>query len=518
MQIKPLKPVVLVVLDGWGVAPAGPGNAISLAKKPNWDYYYSVYPHANLDAAGQAVGLPKGEAGNSEVGHLNLGAGRIVYQELPRISQAVADGSFLTNQAFQAALKHAVDNNSKLHLLGLVGNGVVHSSIEHLYALLWLAKEANFRNVILHLFTDGRDSPPTSGLQLISEIQDKINLLGAGRIGSIMGRYWSMDRNKHWDRVEKAYLALTEGAGQRSTSAAEALKQAYEKKVTDEFVEPTLIPREDGGLDLVADNDSVIFFNFRPDRARQLTQAFVLSNFTDFARKKFLKNLFFVSMTAYEKGLPVSAVAFPDVDVPAPLAAALSFINLRQLHIGETEKYAHVTYFFNGEHEDPYPGEDRVHIPSPKVATYDQMPEMSAPQIADYVVARIRESAYDFYMVNFANPDMVGHTGSIPATIQAIETVDVCIGKIARTVLGVGGALIITSDHGNAETMIDPITGKTDTEHTSNPVPVVIVAEQLQNMSSKQLLSGILADIAPTILALMGINKPGTMTGRNLLA
>ena len=505
-------------MDGWGIAAPGAGNAISVAKKPHWDPLFNSYPHTSLEAAGQAVGLPKGEAGNSEVGHLNLGAGRIVYQELPRINQTIADGTFLSTIAFQQAAKHLQETGGSLHLMGVVGTGVVHSSIDHLYALLWLSKELKLSKVDLHLFTDGRDSPPTNGLQLIGEIEYKLRQLGVGRIATIMGRYWAMDRDNRWDRIERAYQALIEGVGNSFTSATDAVQASYQKNITDEFIEPVVISDANGKAGLIKDGDSVIFFNFRPDRARELTKAFVEPDFSSFTNRKKINNLFFVSLVEYEKALPVSAVAFPQIQVALPLASVVSGMSLRQLHIGETEKYAHVTYFFNGGHEDHYPEEDRIHIPSQKVATYDQKPEMSAFAKADYVVQRIRESAYDFYLVNFANPDMVAHTGSLSATVKAIEIVDTCLGSIVSAALTSGGAVVITADHGNAEVMINPQTGKVDTEHSTNPVPVVFIAKQLESWPNKTLMSGILGDVAPTILTLLGITKPSSMTGRNLLA
>ncbi len=513
MQIKPVKPVVLIVLDGWGIAPAGDGNAISLAKKPNWDRFFAGYPHTFLEASGEAVGLPKGEAGNSEVGHLNIGAGRIVYQELPRINQAIADGTFIANEAFLAAVKHVQTNSSTLHLMGLVGTGVVHSSLDHLFALLWLAKEQKIKRLFLHLFTDGRDSSPNSAQQVIQDIQAKIEQLQIGKIATIVGRYWAMDRNDHWERTEKAYEALTTALGEKVSDFSRAIQERYQKNSTDEFLEPLVIDKEGS----IKDNDAVIFFNFRPDRARQLTKAFVLPDLEKFPQRKKLSNLFFVTMVEYEKGLPVSSIAFPDVKIGSPLASVISSLNLRQLHIGETEKYAHVTYFLNGNHEDPYPEEDRIHIPSPKVSTYDQKPEMSAPEITKYVVQKLQEEIYDFYMINFANPDMVAHTGSLNATIKAIEAVDVCLGKIVEATLVMKGAVVITADHGNAESLINQITGKVDTEHSTNPVPFVVIGEKFENLANKQLQTGILGDVAPTILALFGISKPSSMTGRVLI-
>ncbi len=514
---KPLKPLVLVVLDGWGIAAPGPGNAIGLANKPYFNSIISSFPHTQLIASGESVGLPKGEPGNSEVGHLNIGAGKIVYQDLPRISSAIADGTFIRNEVFVKAFENTIKNNSALHLLGLVGTGGVHSSVEHLYALLWAAKEHNVKNVYLHLFTDGRDSSPTSGLQQLDEIQKKIATIGVGRIASIMGRYWAMDRDKRWERTERAYRAMVFGEGQKTVSVGSLIENSYQKNVTDEFIEPAVITYENNLPPVIKDCDSVIFFNFRPDRARQLTQSFVLPNFTGFDRKVMLKNIFFVTMAEYEKGLPVS-IAFPHQGIAEPIARVLSDKMLKQLHIGETEKYAHVTYFFNGGREDPFPMEDRVHIPSPKVATYDQKPEMSANEITEFVLGKIKNDVYQFIIINFANADMVGHTGSIEATIKAVEVLDSCLKKIGDEVLIKNGAMVITADHGNAELMINPITGGVDTEHSSSRVPFIVVANEFQHSSTLQFPSGILADVAPTILSLMGIEKPGTMVGRDLLS
>lgn len=513
---KPLRPLVLVILDGWGIAAPGPGNAIALADKPYFNSLITRYPNTQLIAAGESVGLPKGEAGNSEVGHLNIGAGKIVYQDLTRISSSIADGSFIRNEVLIQAFENTVKKGSNLHLLGLVGTGGVHSSVEHMYALLWAAKEHNVKNVYLHLFTDGRDSSPTAGLQLLDEIQKKIAAIGIGRIASIMGRYWAMDRDKRWERTQRAYKALVFGEGNRSISIGNVIESSYQKDITDEFIEPTLITYENNSVFTVKNDDSVVFFNFRQDRARQLTQSFVLPNFTGFDRGSMLKNVLFVTMTEYEKGLPVS-IAFPYQGVSEPLARVVSDHMLKQLHIGETEKYAHVTYFINGGREDPFPMEDRVHIPSPKVATYDLKPEMSANEIANYVVSKLREDIYQFYVVNFANADMVGHTGSIEATVKAVEVLDSCLKQIGEEVLAKNGAMVVTADHGNAEMMINPIIGGVDTEHSVSRVPFIIVAEKFQHNSTLHLPSGILADIGPTVLALMGISKPGTMGGRDIL-
>lgn len=513
---KPLRPLVLVILDGFGISAPNNSNAIHLAKKPFYNSVSVVYPHTQLIASGESVGLPKGEAGNSEVGHLNIGAGKIVYQDLPRINSAIADGSFLHNDVFKRAFNHCKENNSALHLLGLVGTGVVHSSVEHIYALLWAAKENDLKKVFLHLFTDGRDSSPTAALQVIQEIEYKIAAIGIGKIASIMGRYWSMDRDKRWERISRAYKALVYGEGSYVIDPKAAVESSYEKNITDEFIEPTLIKFENNTLGSIKDNDSIIFFNFRPDRARQLTQTFVLPNFAEFQRNKQLKNINFVTMTEYEKGLPVD-IAFSHQEISQPLAKVIADHLLKQLHIGETEKYAHVTYFINGGREDSFPMEDRVHIPSLKIATYDLKPEMSANEITDYTIGKLLNDSYDLYIVNFANADMVAHTGSLSATIKAIETLDRCLERICEKVFEKSGAMVITSDHGNAEIMLNPVTGKVDTEHSTNPVPFIVIAKEFQNSVVTQLQSGILADVAPTVLALMGITKPGTMMGQDLL-
>ncbi len=513
---KPLKPVLLVILDGWGIAPPGPGNAIELAKKPYFNSLLANYPHTQLTASEESVGLPKGESGNSEVGHLNIGAGRIVQQDLPRINSAIADGSFSRNESLIKAYENTLANNSNLHLLGLVGTAGGHSSVKHLYALLLEAKEHKVKNVYLHLFTDGRDSSTTAGVQVLNEIQKKIDTIGIGKIASITGRYWAMDRDNRWERTEKAYRTIVLGQGIRSNNVSHTIESSYQKNITDEFIEPTLITSEDNSVFTVKDNDSVIFFNFRPDRARQLTESFVLPEFLNFDRETGLKNIVFVTMTEYEKNLPV-LVAFPLQVVEDSLAKIISDNGLKQLHIGETEKYAHVTYFFNGGREESYSLEHRVHIPSPKVITYDLKPEMSATELTDYVVAKLKEDLYEFYIVNFANADMVGHTGSISATEKAIEILDSCLEKIGNEVLGKNGVMIVTADHGNAETMLNPTTGEVDTAHSRNQVPFVVVAKVLQKKPTVQLPPGILADVAPSVLSLFGIEKPDSMSGRNLL-
>jgi len=534
-----MKPVVLIILDGWGLAPPGPGNAVSLAKIPNFNKFWAAFPHTQLVASGEAVGLPRNEPGNSETGHLNLGAGQIVFQDLPRINMAIADGSFYQIEAFRQMVNHVQQNNSSLHLLGLVGSGGVHSSLEHLFALLRLASQASLKKVWLHLFTDGRDSPPTSAFVFLNQTQITLEKIGVGQIATLIGRYYAMDRDWRWERTQKAYELLTEGRGEQITSLKEAIKKSYEASKTDEFIEPLVVNKEG----IIKDNDGVIFFNFRIDRPRQLTKAFVLPDFerlkitkatfdpyaeryglklyqvpegtTTFKRKKILKNLFFVTMTEYEKGLP-SKIAFPPEIVKIPLARVLAENNLRQLHISETEKERFVTYYFNGQREKPFSNEDWVEIPSPKVATYDLKPEMSALEITQEVLKRLPDLNYHLTVINYANPDMVGHTGVIPAGIKACEAVDECLGKVVNYVFNTGGVCLITADHGNVEEMIDPLTGGVETEHSANPVPFLVVSRHFGS-AGHFLREGILADVAPTILNIMGLSKPELMTGRSLI-
>lgn len=534
------KKVVLIVLDGWGIAPASAGNAITRARTPNFDRLWAAYPHTRLQAAGEAVGLPKGEDGNSETGHLNLGAGQIVFQDLPRINLAIANGIFFENPAFLGACKSAKKNNRGLHLLGLIGGGGVHSSQEHLFALLRLAKQQKVSQVWLHLFTDGRDSPPTSVLAYINQVEQLTQELGLGQITTLCGRYFAMDRDFRWDRTQKAYQLLTEGKGESFPDAQSAVRASYKAGKTDEFIEPIIINPEG----IIKDQDSVIFFNFRIDRPRQLTRAFVLPNFeshkpskeaafdpyaeryglkiyekpkgtTTFKRDKVLKKLFFVTMTEYEKDLPVK-IAFGPQGVKMPLGRVIAEANLRQFHLAETEKERFVTYYFNGQRENPFPGEEQLEIPSPKVSTYDLKPEMSALKVKDVLVKKMKLGQYDFLLVNFANPDMVGHTGVLEAGIKAVEMIDQCLGEIVKTAHLFKMAVVITADHGNVEEMIELSTGQIDTKHSINPVPFIVVDDQLE-ASGKVLQSGILADVAPTILNLMGLKKPELMTGRNLL-
>lgn len=526
------KPIVLCILDGWGISQDNAGNAITRANPVNFNNLWFSYPHALLVASGQAVGLPEGHVGNSEVGHLNLGAGRVVFQDLLRVNNAIADGTFFDNEAFNAAVEHSNKNNSNVHIMGLVGLGSVHSHVEHLYALLSMMQKnkVNPSRIFLHLFTDGRDSPPTSARSYIAQINERVEKSKWGKIATISGRYYAMDRDNRWDRTAKAYASLLGLGTNKDKDPVTVLEKSYQNNITDEFVEPTIISDGSGTpIGKIEDNDSLIFFNYRPDRARQLTKAFVLdnkdlSNLRDhskgkvkmFARGKKLKNLFFVSLTRYEKRLPVSKVAFEPEEVIMPIARVFSERNLRQLHIAETEKYAHVTYFFNGGLEKPFQNEDRILVNSPKVKTYIEQPEMSAAEITKKLLTKIEEKTYSFIVVNYANADMVSHTGDINATIKGVQAIDHHLGVISKTITSMGGALIITADHGNAEEMVNLRTGKVDTEHNLSPVPALFIFNELKGQN-KQLPQGLLADIAPTVLASLQIPKPSTMTGRSLL-
>lgn len=540
--------VVLAILDGWGLAPAGPGNAISLANCINMKKFSISFPHTQLEAAGEAVGLPRGEDGNTETGHLNLGAGRIVYQDLERINMAIAEGVFFQNPVLLGAFQHAKAFNSNLHLLGLMGAGGVHSNLEHLFALIQLSRRCNFKNLYLHLFTDGRDSPPTSAITYIKLLQEVIKIEGVGKIASIMGRYWAMDRDQRWDRTAKSYFALTRGEGYFTKSPEEAIDISYENSKTDEFIQPFLMVDENKApISLIKDNDAVIFFNFRIDRPRQLAKAFVFQDFSKapivfdfdpylieyqkthlqtsdqkqlepFNRGLALKNLYFATMTEYSKTLTDEGAkaAFPPSIIDTPLGGIISASGLRQLRITESEKERFVTFYFNGLREPSFAQEDRIIIPSPKVHTYDQIPEMASAQITETLLSKLETSDYKFVLVNYPNCDMVGHTGNIDATVKAVAAVDASIGKLANFILGYEGVLIVTADHGNAEEMINPATGEMDTEHSTNPVPFIAIANQFIGKQAN-LHSGILGDVAPTVLSLLGLPAPSSMTGRDLL-
>jgi 2,3-bisphosphoglycerate-independent phosphoglycerate mutase len=519
-------PLILIILDGWGIAPPSQGNAIFRAKLPIFNELIKTWPVKIIQASGEAVGLMWGEPGNSEVGHLNLGAGKIVYQILPRINQAIVRGEFTENQAFKKTIEHVKSNNSSLHLIGLLSSGGVHSLNSHLYALLEMAKKEGLSKdkVCLHLILDGRDRPFNSGLDFVNELIKKLEIMEIGEIASLSGRFWAMDRDNHWERTEKVYQLLTEGKGPIANEAREAIERSYKNKIFDEEFEPTLIQKPGDGLNLIKENDAVIFFNFREDRARQLTKAFVEENFSHFQRTK-IKNLFFTTMTEYEKNLPVNAIAFPPEKVNWPLSRLLAEKGISQLHIAETEKYAHVTFFFNGGKEEPFPGEKRILVPSPRVSSYALKPEMSAKEVADKVLLALDGQEYSFIIVNFANPDMVGHTGDINAAISALETIDNLIGDIVELAQNKKWSVLITADHGNVEEMINFKTGEINKEHSTNPVPFIVIAEGLKreiplkevpDLSSLR-ASGILSDVSPTILKLMGLPKPEEMTGTSLI-
>lgn len=546
--MDPQDKVILAILDGWGIAQPSAGNAISLAKTPNMTKLWSSYPHTQLSASGQSVGLPKGEPGNTETGHLNIGAGRIVYQDLERINISIADGSFYNNKVFIEAIDRTLKISSRLHLIGLVGAGGVHSNLEHLFALIHLAKTRNIKNLSLHLITDGRDSPPTSSQSYINMIEKTIQKEGIGTISTIMGRYWAMDRDRRWDRTERAYNALTLGEGLRVKTAQEAIQNSYSEGKTDEFIDPSVITDTQGNpLSLISDNDSVIFFNFRIDRPRQLTAAFIVDDFENkvvmdfdpysekyghtqkkekinmyqktFSRKKKISNLYFATMTEYSKSLVNDGekVAFPPEVVSMPLSKVISINNGRQLHASESEKERFVTFYFNGQQELEVPGQDNLIVLSPNVETYDKVPEMSAYELTEKVLSALKNKNYNFCVINYANPDMVGHSGSIGPAVKACEAVDDCVGKLSNFTMAYGGNLLITADHGNAEDMINLATGQISTEHSGNPVPFIAVSK-LYFGKPTYLQSGILADIAPTVLNLLKYPVPTAMTGRNLLA
>ena len=503
------QPVVLMILDGWGISKQTEGNAIAQSSTPNMDKLLSQYTHSQLLCSGEAVGLPDGQQGNSEVGHLNLGAGRVVYQELTRINKAVREHTLQENVAFQQVMDGCIASGKPLHLMGLVSPGGVHSHSDHLYGLLELARDKNVPQVYVHCFLDGRDVGPSTGLGFVQELEDKLSELGVGKIATVSGRYYAMDRDNRWERVEKAYLAMTQGIGETAESAAKAVEQSYAKGETDEFVLPTVVQTNGQPTGMIGAGDGVIFFNFRGDRAREITKAFVNKEFDGFGREYLGVN--YVAMTQYEEGLDVT-VAFPPQDLHNTLGQVLAANNIKQFRVAETEKYAHVTFFFNGGVEDPNPMEDRLLVPSPKVATYDLQPEMSAIAVKENLVQTIQNGDYPFLLVNFANTDMVGHTGIPEAAQKAVETVDACVGEVADAVLAAGGVLLITADHGNAEQMVDPVKGTPHTAHTANPVPFVVVSEK-----AYQAKDGSLQDVAPTVLKLLGIEKPADMTGNSLI-
>ena len=508
------KPVVLVIMDGFGLRDETEGNAVALAKKPNLDRLMKNCPFVKGYASGLSVGLPDGQMGNSEVGHLNMGAGRIVYQELTRITKSIEDGAFFEIPELKRAVENCKAHDSALHLMGLVSDGGVHSHITHIYGLLELAKRNGLKKVYVHCFMDGRDTPPDSGLHYIKELEAKMQALGVGEIATISGRYYAMDRDKNWDRVEKAYDAIIKGEGVKEASAEAAMEHSYAKEVYDEFIVPSVMEKDGQPVGTVRDQDSVIFFNFRPDRAREITRAFCDDAFTGFARGQRLKVLF-TCFVDYDETIENKQVAFHKEEISNTLGEYLAAQGKTQCRVAETEKYAHVTFFFNGGVETPNAGEDRILVPSPKdVPTYDLKPQMSAPEVCDKLCGAIRSGKYDVVICNFANPDMVGHTGVLSAAIKAVETVDGCIGRVCQAVKEMDGVLFICADHGNCDMEIDPKTKEPFTAHTTSPVPFILF-----NADPKYTLreGGVLADIAPTLLELMGLPQPKEMTGKTLL-
>lgn len=546
---RTIKPVVLVIMDGWGLAPVSKGNAIKLAMTPNFNYYISNFPHSELIASGESVGLPANEVGNTEVGHLTIGAGRVILQDLKRINMSIEKGDFYFNKAFIEAINHARTNSTKLHIMGLIGSGNVHSSLDHLFALVDLCKKEEFENVYFHLFTDGRDSPPNEGIEIVKKIEEQIKIKKIGYIASVSGRYFAMDRDRRWDRTEKVYKALVMNRGQIAENIEDAINSSYSAGKSDEFIEPTLI-KTNGQTVKVESGDSVILFNFRIDRPKQLTMAFTLKDFENlksfdfgydteankeigsvtmsqtFNREVVPQNIFFVSMTQYHKDLPVSAVAFEPEAVDQSLPQIISEAGLKQAHMAESEKERFVRYYLNGMREESFDNEDDIIVPSPKVATYDKKPEMSLPKLIEQFKQAMNKDQYHFFVLNFANPDMVAHTGNLSATVKAVETVDRYLKILVDQVMNVGGTVFITADHGNAEELLTypadtffftSSAGTVNTDHSNNPVPLIIINKSLEG-DSRLLMKGSLADVATTILNYMKLAVPVNMTGQNLIS
>ncbi len=506
----------LIIMDGFGLNPSHEGNAIYKQGTPHLDELLQVYPHTQLGASGMNVGLPDGQMGNSEVGHLNIGAGRIVYQELTRITKDIQDGVFFQKEALIEAMDSAKKAGKALHLMGLLSDGGVHSHNTHLYALVEMAKKHGLEKVYVHCFLDGRDVPPTSGLGFVKELQDKLSQIGVGEIATVMGRYWAMDRDNLWDRVKKAYDAMVLGEGQATAeTGAQAVEQSYALNETDEFVKPTVVLKNGRPTAAISENDSVIFFNFRPDRARQLTRTFIQPEFEGFHREKGYFPVHFVSMTQYDETFTGLKIVNPPASMDNTMGEYLASMGKTQLRIAETQKYAHVTFFFNGGVEKPNEGEDRVLIPSSKVATFDMKPDMSAYEVTEKAIELINEKKYDVMVLNFANCDMVGHTGIMEAAIKAVEAVDICVGRVVDAVLKNGGRAFVTADHGNADQMVDPVTGEPFTAHTTFPVPFIAVGPEFVGKTLRE--GGRLADIAPTMLTSMDIPVPKEMTGKSLI-
>ncbi len=510
---------LLMIMDGFGYNPVTRYNAIAAAKKPNLDKLMAEFPTTTIEASGLAVGLPRGQMGNSEVGHTNLGAGRIVYQALTSISMFIENGTFFKNESLLWAMREAKKNGGALHCMGLCSDGGVHSHLEHLYALVEMAKREGLDKVYVHCFMDGRDVPPSSGKDYILQLEEKLADIGVGRIATVMGRYYAMDRDKRWERVSQAYDAIACGEGKQVASAVEAMESCYAEGITDEFITPSVVMNGDAPVAVVQPGDSMVFYNFRPDRAREITRAFIEPDFADFPRKKGYIPVQYVSFTQYDATFTNLRIAFDGKalgeELDNVLGAWLAAHGKTQLRIAETEKYAHVTFFFNGGVEAPFEGEDRVLVPSPKVATYDLQPEMSAPEVTEKVVERIHSGQYDYIILNFANPDMVGHTGVMEAAVKAIETVDTCVGKVIDALLEEGGRGIITADHGNADQMVDPETGVPFTAHTTNPVPLILVDPARKDVTLRK--DGVLADVVPTLLDISGMEQPAEMTGKTLI-
>ncbi len=507
------KPTVLMILDGYGLNNNDCGNAVALGNTPVMDRLMKEYPFVEGNASGLHVGLPDGQMGNSEVGHLNMGAGRIVYQDLTKITKAIQDGDFFENKALLSACENVKEHDSALHMFGLVSDGGVHSHIEHIYGLLELAKRQGIEKVYVHCFLDGRDTPPASGKEYVEKLEQKMKEIGVGEVASFMGRYYAMDRDNRWDRVEKAYQALANGEGEKVASATEGIQASYDAEKTDEFVLPTVVEKDGAPVATIKDHDSIIFFNFRPDRAREITRTFCDDEFTGFNRGERIKTTF-VCFTEYDVTIPNKQVAFVKEEITNTFGQFLADHNMTQARIAETEKYAHVTFFFNGGVEEPNKGEDRILVKSPKVATYDLQPEMSAFEVCDKLVDAIKSDKYDVIIINFANPDMVGHTGVEAAAIKAVEAVDECVGRVVDAIKEVDGQMFICADHGNAEQLIDGETGEPFTAHTTNPVPFILVNA---DPSYKLREGGCLADIAPTLIELMGMEQPKEMTGKSLI-
>lgn len=507
------KPVVLMILDGFGLRDEVEGNAVKKAKMTHFHRLMEKWPNTRIQASGLAVGLPEGQMGNSEVGHLNIGAGRVVYQELTRITKSIADGEFLENEALVKAVRHVKTNGQTLHLMGLISDGGVHSHLDHVYGLLEMAAHHELQEVVVHCFLDGRDTPPQSALGYVEALEAKMQALGVGRVGTISGRYYAMDRDKRWERLKPAYDALVLGEGLHAETALQAIRESYDRNEHDEFVKPTVIGQNPNDSNCIKKDDAVIFFNFRPDRAREMTRALMDDDFPHFERPHGKFPLLYVTMTQYDKTISGPLAAFPPQSLNNTLGETVSLQGGTQLRIAETEKYAHVTYFLNGGHEEPFEGEDRILVPSPKVATYDLEPEMSAVEVTDELLKRLDENNLDLVVLNYANPDMVGHTGIMEAVVKALETVDESMNRIVEKVLSMNGSLLITSDHGNAEELINEKTGEPITAHTTNEVPLILVGREGTDLAD----GGKLCDLAPTLLEMMKLKQPDEMTGKSLL-